>query len=87
VPGALAVTNDIDLLPEPADADIQQAIMSAFRRNASLTVHALSVDVPCSGIVTLSGTVTSCAEHDNAVTAGWSARGVVRVDDRIIVMY
>jgi len=85
VAGVLGVDNDIELIPEPADTDVQQAIMAAFRRNASLTFHELSVDVLPSGVVILSGTVTSCAEHDEAVTAGWSARGVVRVDDRIVV--
>lgn len=87
VAGVLGVIDDIELIPEPRDIDIQQAIMDAFRRNAPLTFHDLSVDVLGSGVVILSGTVTSWAEHDEAVTAGWSARGVIRVDDRIVVMY
>jgi osmotically-inducible protein OsmY len=35
--------------------------------------------------VILSGTVSSLAAHDHAVAAGWSAPGVIRVDDRIRV--
>src|SRR5262249_20276387 len=36
VAGVLSVTNDITLMPAPADADIQQAIMAAFRRSGRL---------------------------------------------------
>jgi osmotically-inducible protein OsmY len=57
-----------------------------LRRNAPLALHDLSVNVLSCGIVTMSGTVTTWAEHDEAVAAGWSARGVARVDDRIVVM-
>ena len=87
VAGVLAVADDVKLIPVPADHDIQRAIMAAFRRNAPLSLHDLSVDVLDSGVVILSGTVTTWAEHDEAVTAGWSAHGVARVDDRIVVMY
>lgn len=87
VAGVRGVINDIELIPAPADTDMQRAIMAAFRRHAPLTLHALSVDVLCSGVVILSGTVTTWAEHDQAVAAGWSSRGVARVDDRIVVMH
>jgi osmotically-inducible protein OsmY len=87
VAGVLGVTNDIKLIPAPADTDIQRTIMAAFRRSGRLILHDLSVEVLGGGVVILSGTVTTWAEHDEAVTCGWSARGVVRVDDRIAVMY
>jgi len=87
VAGVLSVTDDITLMPAPADADIQQAIMAAFRRSGRLILHDLSAEVLGSGVVILSGTVTTWAEHDEAVTCGWSTRGVARVDDRIAVMY
>ena len=87
VVGVLGVVNDIELIPAPPDTDIQQAVMAAFRRHALLVLHDLSVDVLNSGVVILSGTVTNWAEHDEAVAAGWSSRGVARVDDRIVVMY
>jgi len=87
VAGVLAVCDDIELTPVPADADIQRAIMAAFQRNARLTLDDLSVEVLDAGVVILSGTVTSWAEHDDAVTAAWSARGVAQVHDRIAVTY
>lgn len=87
VVGVLGVADDIKLVPDQADADIQKAIMAAFRRSARLTLDDLSVDVLRTGVVILSGTVTSWAEHDEAVTVGWSARGVAQVHDRIAVTY
>jgi osmotically-inducible protein OsmY len=85
VAGVLGITNEIELIPAPPDTNIQQVVMSALRRHAPLTFHHLSVDALSAGIVILSGTVTTWAEHDEAVAAGWSARGVVRVIDRIEV--
>ncbi len=86
VAGVLAVVDDIELTPAPADADIQQAIMAAFRRHGPMLFQDLSVDVLNAGIVILSGTVTTWAEHDEAIAAGWSCPGVAKVDDRIMVM-
>lgn len=87
VAGVVAVADDVRLVSASAGDDMQQAIMAAFRRNAPLSLHELSVDVLDSGVVILSGTVTTWAEHDEAVAEAWSARGVERVDDRIMVMY
>jgi len=86
VAGVLGTTNQIRLTPVSADTDGQRAIMAALRRHAPLAAHDVSVDVPFSGVVILSGTVTTWAEHDEAVNAGWSARGVGRVYDRIVVI-
>jgi len=87
VAGVLAITDEIELVPAPADSSIQQAIIAAFRRSAHPAIHDLSVDVLGSGVAILSGTLTSWAEHDEAVAAAWSARGVARVDDRIMVIF
>lgn len=86
VAGVLRISNEIKLAPVPADTDVQKTIMAALGRCALLSAHDVSVDVPLSGVVILSGTVTTWAEHDEAVNAGWSARGVTRVYDRIIVI-
>lgn len=71
--------------PCPARDEIQQSIIWAYRRNASLTKRLLSVDALSSGIVILSGAVTSWREHDDALATAWSAPGVTRVDDRILL--
>jgi osmotically-inducible protein OsmY len=86
VAGVVGVTDQIKLIPVAPDADPQLAIIAAFRRSAHRAIHDLSADVPTTGVVILSGTVTSWAEHDEAVAAGWSVRGVTRVDDRITLM-
>jgi osmotically-inducible protein OsmY len=85
VPGVRAIEDEIALVPVRAGANMQQSIMSAFQRNASLTRKLLSVDALASGVVILSGTVTSWAEHEEAVAAAWSAPGVSRVQDRILL--
>ena len=45
------------------------------------------MDTTSYGRVALVGTVSSWAEHDEAVAAAWSARGVTEVDDQILVAY
>ncbi len=87
VPGVTAVRNHIRLTPAPETGDARKGICEAFRRNASLDADRLSVDTPCYGRVALAGTVSSWAEHDEAVAAAWSARGVTEVDDQILVAY
>jgi osmotically-inducible protein OsmY len=37
--------------------------------------------------VTLSGTVSSFADHDEAVAAAWAAPGVTDVKDHVLVGY
>jgi osmotically-inducible protein OsmY len=85
VPGVRGIEDEIALVPVRAGADMQQSIMSAFQRHASLARNLLSVDALASGVVILSGTVTSWAEHEEAVAAAWSAPGVIRVQDRILL--
>ena len=87
VPGVLGIDDDITLTSAPSGRDIRNDISTAFRRNARLDADELSVETTCYGMVTLSGTVHSWAEHDDAVAAAWSAPGVTEVDDRILVEY
>ena len=47
-----------------------------------------SVSVDSSnGTITLDGTVSSWADHDEAVSAAWAAPGVTNVKDHIHVAY
>ena len=88
VPGVTGVDVAIALHPAPDGGDgIQQAISAALRRSARLDRFQLSVDCPLPGLVVLSGTVSSWAEHDAAVAVAWSAPGITDVDDRIMVAY
>jgi osmotically-inducible protein OsmY len=86
VPGVMGIDNAITLTQTP-DADAaREFITGAFQRNAALAADALSVKTSSGGLVTLSGTVSSWAAHDQAVAAAWSAPGVTQVDNRIRVM-
>jgi osmotically-inducible protein OsmY len=87
VAGVLGIADHIKLIPAPTGTDIQEAIMAAFRRNAPLSLDDLSVDVAGVGVVILSGTVNTWAEHDEAIATAWSAPGVAQVDDRVAVWY
>jgi osmotically-inducible protein OsmY len=87
VPGVTAVQNHIRLTPAPDTGDAKKDISEAFRRNASLDADRLSIDTTCYGRVALTGTVSSWAEHDEAVAAAWSAPGITEVDDQILVAY
>jgi osmotically-inducible protein OsmY len=85
--GVMSVDNEIDLVaPGPSKGDVQDSIKQAMERNAKLDAASVAVD-SSNGTVTLRGTVSSWADHDEAVTAAWAAPGVTRVKDLILVAY
>jgi osmotically-inducible protein OsmY len=85
--GVVAVDNEIDLVtPGPSAGDVKHSIKKAMERNAKLDADGVSVE-SSNGQVTLHGTVSSWAEHDDAVDAAWAAPGVMGVKDRILVAY
>jgi osmotically-inducible protein OsmY len=87
VRGVVAVWDDIELTgPPPVADDVEHAINKAFKRNAKLDANELKVKTD-DRTVTLSGTVRSWAEKDDAVAAAWAAPGVQRVKDHIVVSY
>jgi osmotically-inducible protein OsmY len=85
--GTLDVVDEIELeYPTPDRGDVQESIKKAFKRNASLDAKDLHVSTD-NGSVTLKGTVSSWAEHDEAVEAAWAAPGVNSVNDDLTVAY
>jgi osmotically-inducible protein OsmY len=87
VPGVISVINDVDIVPRaPTAADLKHSIETAMDRNAKLDADSVSVE-SSNGTVTLRGTVSSWADHDEAVSAAWAAPGVSRVKDHILVAY
>lgn len=85
--GVIDIVDEINLIgPTPSAGDVKGSIEKAFKRNAKLDVEELDVQTS-SGTVTLTGVVSSWAEHDEAVAAAWAAPGVARVDDRILIEY
>lgn len=87
VPGVYALQNHIRLTPAPGTGEVKKDISEAFRRNASLDAERLSVQTTSYGRVALVGTVSSWAEHDEALATAWSDPAVTEVDDQILVTY
>ena len=85
--GVVSVDDEIDLVPAgPSTGDVKHSIKKAMERNAKLDADSLSVD-SSNGTITLDGTVSSWADHDEAVAAAWAAPGVTDVKDHILVAY
>ena len=85
--GALDVYDEIALVyPTPDRGDVKESIKKAFKRNAALDADDLHISTD-NGTVTLKGTVSSWAEHDEAVDAAWAAPGVTSVRDDLKVAY
>jgi osmotically-inducible protein OsmY len=66
----------------PKVEDVKNKIEAALKRNAEIDSKKIAVQAS-DGKVTLSGTVRSWAEHQDAVNAAWSAPGVTNVVDQI----
>jgi osmotically-inducible protein OsmY len=82
--GVTAVDNVIRVTPRVAPAEVKRRIEEAFRRNAEIDAEHVSVTAR-DGEVTLTGTVRSWAEHDEAQQTAWSAPGVTQVKNDIRV--
>lgn len=81
--GVRGVTNKIIVKARAARAgDVKQKIEAALKRNAELDAKRIMVET-MDGRVTLSGTVRSWIEREDAVNAAWSAPGVMTVIDQI----
>jgi osmotically-inducible protein OsmY len=64
--------------------EIRRKIEEALRRAAEVDASRVTVETD-GGEVILRGTVRSWAERQDAERAAWSAPGVTKVDNRIIV--
>jgi osmotically-inducible protein OsmY len=84
VKGVKGVTNSIVLKPQVKPSDIQRKIQEAFKRNAELDANRITVETNGSEVV-LKGTVRSWIEREEAERVAWSAPGITKVEDRIVV--
>ena len=85
--GVMGVEDEIELIPPgPTAHDVEHSIKKAMERNAKLDAESVSVE-SSNGTITLRGTVSSWADHDEAVDAAWAAPGVTNVKDHILVAY
>ncbi len=83
--GVRGVSNQLHVKTHLSVPDVKQRIESAFKRHAELDSKKINVDATDGG-VTLRGSVRSWAERRDAEDAAWSAPGVTRVKDELLVL-
>jgi osmotically-inducible protein OsmY len=83
--GVKGVFNQITLSPSAVPKDVRKRIVDALHRHADIDARRIHVEAEGSR-VTLSGTVRSWMEKDEAQRAAWRVPGVAVVDNRISVV-
>lgn len=86
VNGVVGVSNLVTLRPAPAATDVKARIKEAFKRQANLDAASVTV-VTDGNTVRLGGRVKAWNERGIAERAAWSAPGVSRVEDNIVVAF
>ena len=82
--GVRGVTNLLQVKAHVSIPDVKQRIENAFKRSAEIDSGKITVDA-MDGAVTLRGTVRTWGERRDAEDAAWSAPGVRRVKDELLV--
>ena len=80
----MGVSSNIEVKPQVRPADVKDKILNALKRNAELEADAIRVKVD-NDTVTLEGKVKAWSERGIAEHAAWSAPGVRKVEDRLVV--
>jgi osmotically-inducible protein OsmY len=84
IKGVKGVSNLIQLKPRVRPDEIKKKIEEAFKRSAEVDANRIMVETNGSEVV-LQGTVRSWVEREEAERVAWSAPGVTKVLDQIIV--
>ena len=84
VKGVKGVTNVMTVKPKVEPSELKRKIQEAFKRNAEVDAERITVEANGSEVV-LKGTVRSWIEREEAERVAWSAPGITKVEDRIVV--
>jgi osmotically-inducible protein OsmY len=84
VKGVKGVTSVVMVKPKVEPSELKRKIMEAFKRNAEVDANRITVEANGSEVI-LKGTVRSWIEREEAERVAWSAPGVTKVEDRIVV--
>jgi osmotically-inducible protein OsmY len=82
--GIRGVTNRLMVKRGVSAPDVKERIESALKRHAEVDARQIRVDVADAHVV-LRGQVRSLAERADAEQAAWSAPGVTKVEDELVV--
>jgi osmotically-inducible protein OsmY len=82
--GVRGVTNLLQVTTHASVPDVKRRIEGALERHAELDAKQISVEAT-DGKVTLRGKVRSWSERMDAESAAWSAPGVTKVNDELMV--
>jgi osmotically-inducible protein OsmY len=83
--GVRGVSNQITLKPKVSPKDVQKKITEALHRHADLDARRIHVETE-GARVTLTGTVGSWIDREEAQRAAWAAPGVFAVDNHISIV-
>lgn len=85
ISGVRGISNMLVIRKTIAEKDIRHEMQRVFHRDAQIDANNVKIEVS-GGAVTLTGTVRSWFERNEAARAAWSIKGVSAVDNLIAVV-
>ena len=80
----MGVNNEIAVRPPAETKDVRKRINDALHRTIAVDAKRITVEL-ANGTVTLKGAVRSAMEREEAARAASSARGVLQVNNELLV--